>query len=117
MKKSEVKEPVEKRYQSKSPVGSLRKDGDSDSDSDVEVDRDPEPDSDSSRSEKSVRRPPSKMLPERVRGPLAGGSSFAGAAARVPPFPPPVFMWCPTIGLPPWCPTLFPPGYVQVIFE
>lgn len=44
------------------------------------------------------------------RGVPLGGTS----AGRTPHFPPPVFMWCPTIGLPPWCPALFPPGFVYL---
>ncbi|KAK6644910.1 hypothetical protein RUM43_001186 [Polyplax serrata] len=40
------------------------------------------------------------------------GAFFGASAARNPHFPPPVFMWCPTIGLPPWCPALFPTGFV-----
>lgn len=41
------------------------------------------------------------------------GVLFGATAARSPHFPPPVFMWCPTIGLPPWCPALFPTGLVS----
>ncbi|EEB14136.1 hypothetical protein Phum_PHUM284020 [Pediculus humanus corporis] len=41
------------------------------------------------------------------RGTIFGTGSGGG---RTPNFPPPVFMWCPTIGLPPWCPAFFPTG-------
>lgn len=108
----------------------------SDSESDVEVEvRDSEkrlevdsergssPDVADDASERSDSSRTSREKPaEKLRIPLAGGAlgtgpgrgaPFSGSTGRVPPFPPPVFMWCPTIGLPPWCPTLFPPGYVQ----
>ncbi|KAL0280705.1 UNVERIFIED_CONTAM: hypothetical protein PYX00_001920 [Menopon gallinae] len=48
-------------------------------------------------------------------GPGRGVSLGGTSAGRTPHFPPPVFMWCPTIGLPPWCPALFPPGFVYPI--
>lgn len=59
---------------------------------------------------------------DRLRIPFSGaplgtgpgrGVPFGAAAGRNPHFPHPVFMWCPTIGLPPWCPALFPPGLVS----
>lgn len=116
----------------------------SDSDSEVEVevrdsekrlevdsDRASSPEVPDDVSERSGSSKNSKKS-EKIRIPLPGGSlssgpgrggPFVGPSGRVHPFPPPVLMWCPTIGLPPWCPTLFPPGYVlgkctvRIIFE
>lgn len=93
-------------------------------DTDIHPDRDSSPeikDDISEHSESSKVAEDKVEERENLRIPFSGaplgtgpgrGVPFGAPGTRSPHFPPPVFMWCPTIGLPPWCPALFPPGLV-----
>lgn len=117
--KSEAKQKVDKRFdKSKLSLFNFRLDDKSRRDSS------PEPKDNASEHSESSKIAEEKAESLRVpfseaplgTGPGRGGL-FGASATRTSHFPPPVFMWCPTIGLPPWCPALFPTGLVHYFPE
>ena len=119
---------LEKRFEKNRSSGHRSDDKINVNETDLNQDRESSPEIKDDISEHSES---SKVTDEKVeerenlRIPFSGaplgtgpgrGVPFGAPGGRSPHFPPPVFMWCPTIGLPPWCPALFPPGLVYAWF-